>query len=133
MICRLKNAIFGVISKGLGVKSQALLFNANSGKSFTGDIKTDSTQYEGGNLVFGYGEIRFKNNTNMEFIVNIRAFGNKYFNFKKEDIIGKEEATFLDALEIYRIDHWNTHHYLISSSSIEKDSDCMQCVRINEG
>lgn len=65
MICRIKEVIFGVISKGLGANSQALLFNANNSKTFTGDIKTASSTYDGGNLLFGNGEIRFKNNTSM--------------------------------------------------------------------
>jgi hypothetical protein len=60
-----KSQIFGVISCGIGAKSKAMAFNLNSAKCFTGDANIPSSTFDGGYLIFGQGEIRFRSNSNL--------------------------------------------------------------------
>lgn len=56
--------------------------------------------------MFGQGEIRLKNNWSPEVIVNSRIFGERYFNFKKEELVGKGEegdSVSLECIEIHRL------------------------------
>lgn len=84
IVAKLKNSqIFGIISKGLGPKSTAVVFNATSGKSFASFEGMNSSVFESGLLVFGQNEIRFKNNSNLEGAINSQIFGKRMFNFNK--------------------------------------------------
>jgi hypothetical protein len=67
----------------------------------------NSTVYDSGFLMFGQGEMRFKNNANLEGWVNSKIFNTRCFTFKRDEIVGPNEdgdSIQLSELEIHRIE-----------------------------
>lgn len=108
IIVKLKSSvIFGVICSGIGPGSRATAINATSDRSFSGEQKSiSSTNFDGSFLVIGQGEIRFRNNSNLEVVVNSRIYSTRYFSFKKEELVGTNADNLsVDAMEIHKINH----------------------------
>ena len=58
-------------------------------------------------LVFGNGEVRLRNNSHCDIIVNGDIFGSRVFRFRKEEVVGKEERSEsipLASFELHRLD-----------------------------
>ncbi len=56
--------------------------------------------------MIGQGEIRFRNNSNLEVVVNSRIYSTRYFSFKKEELVGTNADNLsVDAMEIHKINH----------------------------
>ena len=53
--------------------------------------KLQSTAYESSMLKFGNDEIVIRNNSSLEIKINTMIIGERYFEFLKEDLVGKEE------------------------------------------
>ena len=53
--------------------------------------KLQPTAYESSMLKFGNDEIVIRNNSSLEIKINTMIIGERYFEFLKEDLVGKEE------------------------------------------
>lgn len=102
-----KNVVFGVMSYWIGRESKAFAFNLNTMKIMhkSPKSKVSSTAYESSMLKFGNEEIIIRNNSNLEIKINTLIIGERYFDFSKEDLVGKEEGetVLLEAMEIHRL------------------------------
>lgn len=67
--------------------------------------KASSTSYENSMLKFGNDEIVIRNNSSLNIRVNTMILGERYFEFSKEDLVGKEtgETVELQSFEIHKI------------------------------
>ena len=56
-------------------------------------------------LKFGNDEIIIKNNVSLEIKINTMIIGERYFEFSKEDLLGRDEtdSLALEAMEIHRL------------------------------
>lgn len=48
----------------------------------------NSTVFDSGYLIFGQGEMRIKNNSNLEASVNSKIFNTRCFTFKRDEVVG---------------------------------------------
>ena len=87
-----KDVVFGVISDSVGKESKALAFNLKTRKIMKKSqrAKVSSTSYENSMLKFGNDEIVIRNNSSLNIRVNTMILGERYFEFSKEDLVGKE-------------------------------------------
>ena len=87
-----KDVVFGVISDSVGKESKALAFNLKTRKIMKKSqrAKASSTSYENSMLKFGNDEIVIRNNSSLNIRVNTMILGERYFEFSKEDLVGKE-------------------------------------------
>jgi len=102
-----KDVVFGVISDSVGKESKALAFNLKTKKIMRKSQRTKnpSTAYDSSMLKFGNDEIIIRNNSSLSIRVNTMILGERYFEFTKEDLVGKEtsETVELESLEIHKI------------------------------
>ena len=88
-----KQVIFAVLSQGLGKGSISMVVNLTDNKIFNKSDKTKATSgsFDGVNLKFGSEEISIKNNGPLEVRVSTAIFGERYYTFKKEELVSKKE------------------------------------------
>lgn len=87
-----KDVVFVVISDSVGKESNAIALNLKTRKIMKKSqrAKSSSTSYESSMLKFGNDEIVIRNNSNLNIRVNTMIMGQRYFEFSKEDLVGKE-------------------------------------------
>lgn len=91
-----KNVVFGVVTYYSGNESKAFAFNLSTMKIMQKSQRSrqnTSTSYESSMLKFGNEEIIIKNNSNLEIKINTLIIGERYFDFSKENLVGKEDET----------------------------------------
>jgi len=102
-----KNVVFGVVSYHIGRESKAFAFNLSSMKVMhkSPRSRVPATNYESSMLRFGNEELILRNNSSLDIRVNTMIIGERYFEFLKEDLVGKDEgdSVALEAMEIHRL------------------------------
>jgi len=102
-----KNVVFGIISYCVGRESKAFAFNMNTMKIMhkSPRSRVPSTNYESSMLKFGNEEVIIKNNSNLEIRINTMIIGERYFEFSKEELVGRDEEgeVALEAMEVHRL------------------------------
>ena len=103
-----KNVVFGVIASSVGRDSRAFAFNLSTMKimhKFAKSRVSTASSFESSMLKFGNDEIIIKNNVSLEIKINTMIIGERYFEFSKEDLLGRDEtdSLALEAMEIHRL------------------------------
>lgn len=86
-----------------------MLFNITDMKTIRRVEKTRaySTNFDNNFLKFGNEEITMKNNQGkLEVNISTAIIGEKYYNFKRDELLGRRDeysAVALEAMEIHRI------------------------------
>jgi hypothetical protein len=97
-----RQVVLGVVATGVGRDSRAFAFNLSSGRVLQRAAKSRlaaGCSFESSMLKFGNEEIILKNNSAPEVRVNTMVIGEKYFEFAREDLFGKEESDNTVVLE----------------------------------